>query len=232
MKKILAFSFAVCVTTALAACGSSFSSSDYRYVAIGASDAVGIGAIPPSKGYVFLIEDELDRSCGDTELNNLGIPGVEADEIENVEVPAANALSPDLITIFVGGNDIVGGRSPEVFRNDLRDILMTLRDETSADIYIGNLPDLTQLPRFQDDPDPAVTSERVAAFNAVIAEEAAAVGAILVDVMSAGFTEAEVSQDGFHPSNEGHDLLADLFLAQIVPQFCGEPAPTSENAAA
>ena len=204
----------------LASCGSSSSSNDINYVAIGASDAAGIGATPIGNGYVYRIKDSLNEQCGSIDLNNLGVPGLTANEIEDIEIPVAVRLNPDLVTVFTGGNDLVSGRSIEDFESDLADILTKLRSDTGAAIFVANLPDMTQLPEFQQDPDRDVTAERVAAFNAAISRQVGAAGATEVDLFSHEVNSTFVASDGFHPNDAGHQLMADLFLAKIVPQIC------------
>lgn len=211
IKSVLAAS----LLTLVAACGNG--DSDLTYVAIGASDAVGIGASTPNQGYVFELTDSLETELmKDVGLINLGIPAAEADEIENVAVPVAENSDPDLITIWVGANDLVGGRSASDFEADLRSILAQLSGGTDAEILIANLPMLTELPTFQMDPDSDVTAERVDRFNAIIAQAAADFGATLVDISDLGENEALISGDGFHPSEEGHKLLSQRFLAAAL----------------
>jgi acyl-CoA thioesterase-1 len=204
-------------------CGGS--SGDSTYVAMGASDATGIGASPITSGYVFRIDDKVSEICEETELNNLGIPGVEADEVQNVELPIAVEIDPKLVTIFVGGNDIVSGRTIEAFEEDVQDILSELTEKTGASIFIANLPDMTQLPTFLEEPDRDVTPERVRDFNAVITRQANAYNVTIVDLFSTGVQDVLISDDGFHPNDDGHQVIAELFLEQIIPQFCGKPYP-------
>lgn len=198
------------------------------YLALGASDAVGIGASPLENGYVFLIDDALEEERGeDVDLTNLGIPGALADDILDVLEIAVLVTGhrPDIVTLWTGANDLTQGRTPEDFGADLDAILELLRRETSALIFVGDLPDLTALPRFVEDPDDDVTLERVAAFNAVIANQAALHGARLVP-LSALPVEAELTSDldGFHPSEEGHARIAEAFLEVIRPAL-GLSAP-------
>lgn len=214
----------LCTITFSIGCGSSTSSSDIKYVAIGASDATGIGASPITRGYAFQIEEQLDQMCGDTELINLGIPGAEADEIQNVAPPVADEVNPELITVWVGNNDLVGGRTVESFESDLRSILQSLRAETSAAIFVGNISDLTLLPTFQEEPDSDVTRERVEMYNAAISRQTSAINATLVNLFAADFQSEFVSDDGFHPNNEGHQAVANEFLARILPQVCQNSA--------
>lgn len=203
----------------LNACGSSTSSSDIKYVSIGASDATGVGASPLTNGYVYRIEDALDEQCADSELINVGIPGVDADTIEDVEVPAAIALDPELITVWTGSNDLIGGRSVESFESDLMEILTKLRSDTDAQIFVANLPNLPELPKYESSPDADVTTERVDAFNAAISRQTAAIEATLVDLNAIELTDVLVSDDGFHPSDTGHQGIATLFLQEILPQL-------------
>lgn len=223
-RKALMTSYFViaCVFALMSGCGGS--SNDPKYVALGASDATGIGAIPPTNGYVFQIEDGLDDACEDFFLFNLGIPAAEADVIVDTELEAATRLDPSVVTIWIGSNDLVGGRSVEDFQSDLQEILQETTAETGAVIFIANLPMLTLLPRFQDTPDPDVTEARVNAFNSVIEFEAQMFGGILVDLSTIAITDVLVSEDGFHPSNEGHETIATLFLNRMIPRVCPESA--------
>lgn len=191
-----------------------FDSSSYTYVAIGASDATGIGADPPTDGYVFLIEDSLDER-GDVELVNLGIPGAKVEDMRELELPVAEEVEPELVTIFAGGNDVTQGTDPASFEEDLREILSSLSDGARI-IALADLPDLTRLPKFQEDPDPDVTPDRVAAFNSIIRRLAGQFpGVRLVPLSNIPINSLLVDDDGFHPSDEGHRRIADEFLAVI-----------------
>jgi lysophospholipase L1-like esterase len=189
---------------------------------------VGIGASPLENGYVFRIDDALETERGeDVDLTNLGVPGALADDILDVlEIALAIGTRPDLVTLWTGANDLTQGRSPEEFRADLDTILGLLRQETEALIFLGDLPDLTALPRFVAEPDSDVTPERVAAFNAVIEDLAALHEVDLARLSTLPVEEAELTSDvdGFHPSDEGHARIAELFM-QVIRPALGLPAP-------
>jgi len=203
------------------ACGDS--SSNIKYVAIGASDAFGIGAVPLTNGYVYQIDDKLAASTGGVDLINLGLPGAETDEFIDIELPLAKKANPDLITIWAGPNDLIDGDSVETFDSRLETLLSELVQDTHAFIAIATLPDLTKLPTFISDPDPDVTLARIAGYNSVIISMAAEFGVSVVDLSKFEVTASLISDlDGFHPSNEGHALLADLFLEVIEPVFTNQ----------
>jgi acyl-CoA thioesterase I len=212
------------LSIALPGCGSSSSrgKEPLRYTALGASDAVGIGAFPPTRGYVFRIRDGLEQQTGrPVELINLGIPGAEIRAIEDaLQVSLRAGAKPDLVTLWTGPNDIIAGADPGRFEEVLRRILSLLRDKTKAFVVLANVPDLTRLPRFVERPSPAVTTARILAFNTAIERQALNFDASVVHLYEQPFMPHNVSDiDGFHPSNEGHAAIADLFLRVILPRF-------------
>jgi lysophospholipase L1-like esterase len=189
------------------------------YAAIGASDALGVGAFPPSRGYVFQLADRMGGVAADVRLHNLGVSGVRIDRYLSEMLPQAIALDPTVVTVWAGPNDLIGGTDPTQFGLALDQLVAELRARTRALVFVGDVPDLTRAPLFQFDPDPDVTAPRIAAFNARIRSVAAARGAVLVG-LSALPTDGDMfSIDGFHPSNRGHTMIADFFWAEIRPRL-------------
>jgi acyl-CoA thioesterase I len=192
---------------------------EFVYMALGASDATGVGAVPLTEGYVYQIRRELDRRMSGVFLINLGVPGARIDLIkEQVRVARQMGTRVDLVTVWTGANDLVNGDDPKIFQEDLRAILTMVTQTISGTVVIANLPDLTKLPRFRDNPSPSVTALRIATFNKVIEEEAQRFDASLVD-LSAYPVHADLvfDADGFHPNNEGHRDIANQFLRVILP---------------
>lgn len=194
---------------------------EFIYMALGASDATGVGAIPLTEGYVYLIYRDLQQRIPGTFLINLGVPGARIDLIkEQVRVAKQLGTKANVVTVWTGANDLVHGDDPRIFQEDLRFLLRTLHDSISKTIVIANLPDLTQLPRFRSMPNPSVTLERVKAYNRAIETEAAAVNASIVNLFAQPVRDELVFDlDGFHPNDAGHRLLANLFLKEILPRL-------------
>ena len=192
---------------------------EFVYLALGASDATGVGALPLTEGYVYLIKAELDRRMPGVFLLNLGIPGARIDLIkEQIRLAAQARYKANVVTLWTGGNDLVHGDDPKRFQEDLRFILQHLRKDISKTIVVANLPDLTQLPRFRQSPNPVVTAERVRQFNQAIATEARAIDAPMVDLFAQPVRQDLVfDADGFHPNDAGHRELARLFLEKMLP---------------
>jgi lysophospholipase L1-like esterase len=141
-------------------------------------------------------------------------------QIENIEVEILKrSAQPELITLSTGANDLIAGDAVSSFEAGLREVLAELRAiSPSAVIAISNLPDLTKLPSFQEKPDRDVTEARVGAYNAAIARQAAGANALLVDLYSVPLQDSYVSDvDGFHPSDAGHQAIANAFMAVLSP---------------
>lgn len=218
-RKVSSIGRIVSIVCALVCAGCDGGTADIHYVAIGASDATGVGASPVTNGYVFRIEHTLEDKGKETDLLNLGIPGADTDLMRETSLPLAKAKNPDLVTIFAGANDLVGGISPQDFEQDLRAIIQQLTEETQAFIVVATIPDATQAPRFINDPDRDVTRERLDQFNAAILREAAEFGASVADLRNVDVGGDVTSNDGFHPNDEGYKRIAEEFLKIIEPHF-------------
>jgi acyl-CoA thioesterase-1 len=195
------------------------------YLAIGASDAAGVGAEPLSHGYVFRIADELDQRVDQVFLAPLAIPGADTEQLDAaLELFLASEIEPNLVTVWTGANDVIRGEDADDFEDALESMFERLRDRTDGVIAAANIPDLTELPRFREDPDEDVTRERIEEFNDVIAEQAEDHDVLLVDLHSEPIEDDLVSdKDGFHPNDEGHQRIADEFLEVILPALGLEP---------
>ena len=195
------------------------------YLAIGASDAAGVGATPLTRGYVFRIADELDQRVDQVFLAPLAIPGAGTEQLDAaLELFLESEVEPNLVTVWTGANDVIRGEDADDFEGDLEDMFERLRDRTDGTIVAANIPDLTEQPRFREDPDDDVTRERIEEFNEAIAEQAEDYDVLLVDLYAEPVEDDLVSdEDGFHPNDEGHRRIADEFLEVILPALGLEP---------
>ena len=185
------------------------------YVALGASDAVGVGAgQPAADGWVPLVHGGLPAG---TQLVNLGIDGATLADVLSQEAPIAVDAHPDLVTLWAGVNDLRDGVPLDAFAGQLDSLLGKLGGGRTH-VVVLNLPDLRLLPAFSRQ-DPATLDATVQRWNAAIAAVAARHGAVLVDLYAARSEFAHhpeyVSADGLHPSSAGYRRIADLVLKAI-----------------
>jgi lysophospholipase L1-like esterase len=188
------------------------------YVAIGASDAVGVGVEDPERdGWVSVLHRALPRP---TRLVNLGIPGIRLGGALAVELPPAVEARPDLVTVWLAVNDVLGGVALESYRADLDRLLGGLREGTGAVVAVGNVPDAPETGRYLG--MEAGERRRVAAaWNETIAAAAERHGALLVDLHArwpSALHPEYIGLDGLHPTVVGYRALAETFLAALREQ--------------
>ncbi len=191
---------------------------DLTYVAIGASDAFGVGTDDPAKDNWPTVLSHLLGA--DTHLINLGIPGETVAEARRTELPVALDAKPSLVTVWLGVNDIVQSVSAQEYETQLEALLRSLQQQTHARVFVGNIPDLTLLSFFAGY-DQTALQATISRWNTAIGQAVAATGASLVDLY-ANWNELAahpeyIAGDGLHPSTEGAKRLAEVFFSQIRP---------------
>jgi len=185
------------------------------YAAIGASDAIGWGVNDPHRnGWVPTLARELPQP---SQLVNLGVGGTRLRDALDQQLPRAIAAQPDLVTIWLAVNDLLGGVPLDRYKADLNRLVGELRTKTNAVIAIGNVP----YPPAALDPwgFPDVIKRTVAGvWNMTIAGVARANGALVVDLYRNWplATHPEfIGPDGLHPTADGYRTLAESFLGTL-----------------
>jgi len=193
-------------------------SSGIKYVAIGASDTVGVGASDPAKGsWPALVAARLP--AGSPPYTNLGVAGSLTLQAVSQQLPGAIAQRPNVITVWLAVNDLNATIEPASFGESLRQIVDGLVQKTGATIFVGNVPDLRAVPVYAG-ADKARLLAGIQAYNDAIATIAARnpdrVKVVDLFTGSAALVSSgTVSQDGFHPSDEGYQLIADRFASAM-----------------
>ena len=201
------------------------------YAAIGASETFGIGAGDPRHAWPQVFSDDvLPRSAV---LHNFGIPGATTAQALHDEVPAALAVHPTVVTVWLNVNDLINGVAAQDYEAQLRQVLRALRRGGQARVLVANTPDLAQLPAYRAClpnaptggptclipaglmPTPQAVGAAVAGYNAAISDAATKEGATLVDLNLNDSQIAQhpewISADGFHPSSQGYAVIAKQF---------------------
>jgi lysophospholipase L1-like esterase len=196
------------------------------YVALGASDAIGVGATDPNtQGYVPILISHLPTG---SQALNLGIGGFKIHDALTEELPQAIAAQPTLVTVWLVGNDFRQCTPLTQYAADLDALLGQLQQKTHAEVFVANTPDMSQLPYFQQGAPQGGACVQGAStdtvhtlalqWNQVIDPIVARHGDVLVDLFTfpLGSHPNYVSRDGFHPSTAGYAVLADIFWTQIT----------------
>ena len=228
---IAALGFAALVLSAAAQAQQPWTFSDnLRYLAMGDSLTAGYGATPVTNGYAYLLYQQgAYDSMNNTIFANAAIPGATSQHVLDFQVPQATQIfQPNVITMTVGGNDLLAiltGANPgqvlQTFQNNLGAILMRLCTQLpTVRVYVANLYSI------QDFPVP--TDAAVGGFNQIVtgmvgfangsfcggrakvadahsAFAGAQQGLLLVNRNNAGQFEV-------HPTNAGYRAMAQAFL--------------------
>jgi acyl-CoA thioesterase-1 len=186
------------------------------YVAIGASDTVGYGVQNPSvQGWVPRFATSLPHGW---KTVNLGVVGFTVHQALLVDLPVALDAHPQLVTVWLAVNDLLGYVSLATYRQDLHSLLNGLQKSTRARVLVGNIPDLTRNPRLAARLGPN-SAQTLFSWNAAIRDEARASGATLVDLFASwqelALHPEYVGADGLHPSADGYKRIAEIFRAAL-----------------
>jgi lysophospholipase L1-like esterase len=184
-----------------------------RFVAIGDSLSEGLGDPLPSgglRGWAVLLADHLRQVQPEMSFTNLAVRGYRARDAIQRELPEAIALQPDLITVFIGGNDVLLTPRLDVARfADELDQLVAPFADPSITVVLSTLPDLAAVSPLPP-PLRGQLRRRVEAVNEVIRRVARRYDTVLLDAWAEPriLRDAMWSFDRIHPSAAGHRLIA------------------------
>jgi lysophospholipase L1-like esterase len=191
-----------------------------RYVAVGDSLSEGLGDPLPGgglRGWAALFAGRLRQIEPELEFTNLAVRGHRSRDAIRRQLPAALALQPDLVTVFIGANDVLltvrfdRGR----FADEL-DRLVAPLARPGVTVVLSTLPDLTARAPLLP-PVRGQVRRRVETVNEVIRDAADRYDTLLLDAWFDPRTRRHAfwSFDRIHPSAEGHRLIA-ASVAELV----------------
>jgi acyl-CoA thioesterase-1 len=184
-----------------------------RYVAMGASDAVGVGASdPPSGSWPARVASRLPPGSA---FVNVGVSGSTAPQAKEQQLPRAIAQKPSAVSIWLAVNDMNAQIPPDAYQSALAAIVDGLVGGTGATVFVGNVPDIRGVPAYNE-ADKNLLFQQISAFNAAVASvvrahPGRAFGVDLFTGSAPLVSTLTVSGDGFHPSDEGYALIAERF---------------------
>jgi lysophospholipase L1-like esterase len=200
-----------------------------RYVALGDSLSEGLGDPLPggrTRGWAALLAERLRSDEPDLEFLNLAVRGYMARHALRHQLEPALRFEPDLVSVFIGGNDVLLRPlfRPERFAEDY-EALVTPFVGRDATVVLSTLPDLTACSPLPH-PFRAVLRRRLIAANTVIEQAAHRHGTVLLDAWSDPRTRRHAmwSIDRIHPSASGHRLIA-----AGVAELLGLPVSAAER---
>lgn len=188
-----------------------------RYVAVGASDSVGVGASDPrTRSWPALVARALPAGGA---YENTAVSGSLARDAVREQLAEAVAARPTIVTVWLAVNDILAQIPPEQYERDLTAVIEPLLLGTQARIFVGTVPDLRAVPVFEGT-DRVALAQIVAAYNNAIVRIASrnVARVIAVDLFTGSaelVSSATVTEDGLHPTDEGYELIAERFVRAL-----------------
>ena len=182
-----------------------------RYVALGDSAAQAVGASTPEAGYVAAVAQHLAGTTGrDVDMFNLSVSGAKATDVLEDQLPRLAALGfvPDVVTLGIGGNDVVDRRiSVEAFLDTMAEVLAELPPGS----YVADPPGFL-IPPFEARSDAMAVGVRP-----LIRDAGQHLVALHRATRSAGHLGwvRNVAADAFHPNDRGYAGWAAAFIEAL-----------------
>jgi lysophospholipase L1-like esterase len=201
----------------------------HRFVALGDSCTEGLDDPHPQngqyRGWADFVAGRLALDEPDFRYANLGVRGKRLHQIITEQMPRAEALAPDVIALFGGGNDVMHRRWEA--RTVARQVDVAVRTATSIapNVVVYTLSDVASRMPLGERMRP-----RIEDLNGAIRESAVSYGALLVELwLECSVTDSRYfGADRLHLSELGHRRLAAHTLRKLDVSFAPswlEPLP-------
>lgn len=200
-----------------------------RYLALGDSFTIGTGTTP-ERSFPAVLVARWKTAGRAVQLTNPAMNGYTTDDLIARELPLATTVKPTLVTVLIGANDIVRGRSADGYRAQLEKIYAAL---AAAGVPARALvalpqPDWSVSPAAAPFGRPAELRATIEAFNRIAKEEVLRAGGRYLDLwplMRGQADGALLASDGLHPSAAAYAEWA----AALEEQLYGPAAPGVEG---
>lgn len=193
------------------ATGSPMEETTVRYVALGDSYTIGT-----SVGEDERWPNQLVARVSELELvGNLAVNGYTSADLIRDELPALDALRPELVSVLIGVNDVVQRVPDSEYAGNVALILDELLARLAPSrIVCVATPDYTVTPSGESYGDPAQQSAAIVRANATLrdacdARDIAFVPHIFEISQAARGDPSLVADDGLHPSGAQYSLWVD-----------------------
>ncbi len=167
---------------------------DKVVIAFGDSLTRGYGVIPPERNYVVYLSDYVH------------IPIINAGKTRDTTSDALIRLKedvldkkPNIVIVFLGGNDYLDGYSSEVVRANLKTIVHKIEAIGARVILLGG--------------DSQLSSNYEKVYQEVANEEK--VFAYIPAVLNGILFRKDLLYDSIHPNEKGHELIAQKILPAL-----------------
>ncbi len=188
------------------------SKKEITYVALGDSLTAGVGVNSYKDSYPYLVAKNISEEGEKVNLKPIAVPGAKTEDVLLL-VDSVIKLDPSVVTILIGVNDIHGNISKDEFQKNYELLLNRLTSETSANIYIINIPYIGT-DQLIKQPYNYFFNKRTQNFNAVLKQLSEKFSSQYIDLYTSTLQNSNDPQyyasDYFHPSVLGYQVWAQI----------------------
>jgi lysophospholipase L1-like esterase len=190
-----------------------------RYLPLGDSYTIGTGASDDAHAWPSIIAAHLGA-----ELENPAVNGYTTLDLIRDELPLLETFRPDLVSVLIGVNDLVQGRSPDEYRGSLRTIYDAVAGRS---VFTVSIPTWSYVPAAADFGGKDHVDRLTRVFNDVARDEAARRGFTWIDIGEASTsgigTEGWIASDQLHPGDAQYAAWAEVIWRAIQTWRSAEP---------
>jgi len=186
-----------------------------KYLALGDSYTIGTGASAESHSWPSIIARRLN-----VELINPSVNGYTTLDLIRDELPYLVRVKPDLVSILIGVNDLVQGRTPEQYRDSLTRIYEAVLElEIPPRVAAVSIPSWSYVPAAADFGGMDQVGTLTGVFNAIAEQEAHARNFTWVDLGEASTSgigsPGWIASDDLHPGDAQYAVWAEAIWAAL-----------------
>jgi lysophospholipase L1-like esterase len=193
-----------------------------RYLALGDSYTIGTGASSKARNYPSILAARLTKAIGrKVGLTNPAVNGFTTEDLITNELGYIDRLKPQLISILIGVNDLVQGRTAEQYRTSLVRIYDTV---AALGLPLGrvvaiSIPNWSEVPAAPAFGDKAALRRLTDTFNSIAQREGETRGFTWIDITAASTSAMGspdwISSDQLHPGDAQYAAWADVMWTAV-----------------
>ena len=193
-----------------------------RYVALGDSYTIGTSVGEADRWPNLLVERLAAAGVRLELVGNLAVDGSTSGDVVERQQPRVAALNAELLTLQLGGNDVVRGVDEAAYASNVGAILDAAGALPSRPVVVTiETPDYTRTPAGADFGEPAQRRAGLVRVNAALCGAAEARGPRFVDgifeISQAVVADPSlVAPDGLHPSGAQYRRWVDRIAPVVI----------------
>jgi acyl-CoA thioesterase-1 len=192
-----------------------------RYIALGDSYTICTGASNESKAWPSILGRRLEEKTGQkVALTNPAVNGYTTLDLIRDELPLVQRLNPSLVTVLIGVNDLVQGRSLARYDTSLAEIYDALQGRT---VFAISIPSWYFVPAAAQFGGSDRVERLTRQFNDVAHEQSSAHGYRWIDIGPASRSRIGapgwIASDDLHPGDAQYAAWADVIWEEVAAVF-------------